>query len=133
MWFSLKSNKYRVARKEWHSYQNCHEKRYLDVCGWVGRWVFYLDASSVATWHFLKSKTNRLFFMLSLVKIDLSKIQKTIFCFVFSFPLVSQYWSYVFVFNIPYFSIAQYLENVCIQRSQSLVKNSYTYTKDVYE
>ena len=36
MWFSLKSNKYRVARKGWHPYQNCHEKRYLDVCGWVG-------------------------------------------------------------------------------------------------
>ena len=30
---------------------------------------------------------------------------KKFFCFVFSFPLVSQYCSYVFIFNIPYFSI----------------------------
>ena len=52
---------------------------------------------------------------------------KEIFLFVFSFSLVLQYCSYVFVFKIPYFSIAQYLENVCIQRSPSLVKDSDTH------
>ena len=56
----------------------------------------------------------------------MNKKQKKVFCFVFYFPLVSQYCSYVFVFNISYFSIAQYLENVCQQRSPSLVKNSDT-------
>ena len=63
----------------------------------------------------------------------MNKIQKKIFCFVFSFPLVLEYCSYVFIVNIPYLLIVQYLENVCIQRSLSLVKNSNKYTKDVHE
>ena len=72
--------------------------------------------------------------MLLSVKVDMNQIQKKFFCFVFSLPLVLQFCSYLFVFNIPYFSTAQYLENVCIQRSPSLVKNSDTYyTKDAHE
>ena len=71
--------------------------------------------------------------MLLSVKTDMNKIQKKFFCFVLSFPLVAQYCSYVFVFNIPYFPIAEYLENVRIQRSPLLVKNSDTYTKDAHE
>ena len=63
------------------------------------------------------------------VKTDMNKIEKKI-CFLFSFALVSHYRSYVFVFSIPYFSIVQYLENVCIQRSQSPVEISVTFTKD---
>ena len=63
----------------------------------------------------------------------MNKIQNNFFCFVYSFPVVSQYCCYVNVFNIPYFSLAQYLENVCIQRSPSLVKNSDTYTKYTHE
>ena len=58
---------------------------------------------------------------------------KEIFLFVFCFSLDLEYYSYVFVFNIPYSSIAQYLENVCWQRSPSLVKNSGTYTKEEHE
>ena len=42
----------------------------------LGGWVFQLNISSVAIWHFLKSQTNRLFFILLSVKADLSKIQK---------------------------------------------------------
>ena len=54
----------------------------------------------------------------------MNKIQKKFFCFIFSFILVSQYCNNVFAFNIPYFSIAQYLENVCMQRSPLLVKTA---------
>ena len=50
-----------------------------------------------------------------------NKIQKKFFCFVFPFPLVLQYFSYVFVLNIPYFLIAQYLENVCIQMKMFVI------------
>ena len=41
------------------------------------------------------------------VKTNMNKIKKKFFYFVFSFLLVSQYCSHAFVFNIPYFSIAQ--------------------------
>ena len=71
--------------------------------------------------------------MLLSVKTDMNKIQQKFFCFVFSFSLVSQYCSYVFVVNIPDFSIVPYLEHACIQCSLSLVKNSDTYTKDAHE
>ena len=60
----------------------------------------------------------------------MNKIEEKFFCFEFSFLFASQYCSYVFVFNIPYFLIVQYLKNVCIQRSPSVVKNSDTYTKE---
>ena len=66
--------------------------------------------------------------MLLSVKADMSKIQKIFVCFIFSFPLVLQYCSYVFVFNIPYFLIAQQLENVRIQCPLSLAKSRDTYT-----
>ena len=58
----------------------------------------------------------------------MNKIQKKFFCFVFSFPLVSQYCSYVFVFNIPYFSTAQYLENIWKMESHVKVTANGHYT-----
>ena len=57
------------------------------------------------------------------------------FCFVFSFALVSQYCSYVFFvffFNIPYFSIAQYLENVLYNALPRWKKNPAIHTPKTY-
>ena len=63
----------------------------------------------------------------------MNKIQKKFFCFVFSFPLVSEYVVDVFVSNIPYFSIAQYLEKICIKRSPLLVKQRYIHQRRTFE
>ena len=64
----------------------------------VGGWVFQLDFLSVAIRHFLKSQTNGFSFMLLSAKIDMNKVQNKFFCFVLSFPHVSRYSSYVFIF-----------------------------------
>ena len=69
------------------------------------------------------------FFMLLAVKTDMSKILKKFSCFVFFFGLVSQYCSYVFIFNIPYLSITQYLKNLYILCSLSLVKKRYIHQR----
>ena len=67
--------------------------------------------------------------MLLSVKTDTNKIQKKFFCFVF----LSLLFCNIVVLKIPYFSIAQYLENVCIQRSPSLIKNIDKHTKDAHK
>ena len=52
----------------------------------------------------------------------MNKIQKKFFYFVFSFPLVSQDFRYVFVLNIP-----------CFAKLSDVGKNSDVYTKDAHE
>ena len=111
--------------KEWHPYQSYHEKRYLDVCLWTG----FLARRFIRSNLTLFEIPNKLLVLHAFIikKPDMNEIQKKFFCFLFSFPVVLQHCSNVFVSNIPYFfSIAQYLENVCIPRSLLLVKNSDT-------
>ena len=115
-----------TQRKQPYSYQSCHKKCHWDVYEWVGFLARRFTRGSL-TFFEIPNKSF-VFYALS-VKTDINKIENKFFCFVFSFSLVSQYCSYVFVFNIPSFSIAQCLENICIQRTLPLVKSSDTIAK----
>ena len=115
-----------TQRKQPYSYQSCHEKRHRDVYEWVGFLARHCPLGSL-TFFEIPNKSF-LFYALS-VKTDINKIEIKFFFFVFYFSLVSQCCSYVFVFNISSFSIAQRLENICIQRTLPLVKSSDTIAK----
>ena len=69
-----------------------------------------------------------------LLKLSFSKfIFRDFVWFVFSFPLVSQYCSYVFVFNFSIFLDCAILGK-CLYAMLSVAgKNSDTYTKDAHE
>ena len=118
--------------KGWHLCQSCHEKRHLDVCGWVGFLAWCFIGRNLTLFE-MQNKSFILYAFISKNWHRHEQDSKEIFLFVFCFSLDLEYYSYVFVFNIPYSSIAQYLENVCWQRSPSLVKNSGTYTKEEHE
>ena len=113
----------------WHTNQSCYEKFHLDVCGWVGLLAQCFIRGNL-TFFEIPNESFVLYAFIS--KNRHVQDSKEIFLVCIFFPLVSQYCSYVFVFDISYFSIAQYLENVCIQRSPLLVKSN-TYTRDVRE
>ena len=67
--------------------RSCHEKRHLSFCGWVSFLARRFIHGNLTIFEIPK---NYLFFIIS----GMTEIQKKFFCFLFSFPLVSQYCSY---------------------------------------
>ena len=118
-----------VWHKGWHPYQSCHEKGHLNVCGWVGFLArrFIRDNLTLEI-------PNKSFVLYTFISKNRHKQDsKEIFPFYIFFLSCCKILQLFVLFNIPHFSIAQYLRNVCMQCSPSPVKNSDAYTKDAHK
>ena len=96
--------------KGWNPYKSWHEKHHLGVCGWVG----------FLAWHFIRGNwtlfeiPNKSFLLYAFIKwkptgTRFKRNFSVLYFLSLMFRNIVVIWD-VFVFNIPYFSIAQYLE-----------------------
>ena len=109
--------------KGWYPYQSCYEKRHFNVCGWVSFLARCFIRGNLTLFEIL-SKSFVLYTFIS-------KKRHFLFCILFSSCFaILQLWV---CFQYSIFLDCEQLENVCIQCSPSLVKNSDTCTKDAHE
>ena len=122
---------------------SCHEKRHLDVFGWVG----FLARPFIRGYLTFFEIPNKSFVLYAFIsKNRHEQDSKEIFLLCIFFPSCFAILQLYVSFQYSIFLYSQYLENVCIQRSPSLVlrkclhttlsvagKKSDIYTKDAHE